>query len=128
MNWLSRLALLLVIIGALNWLLVGLFQWDLVASVFGGETMRASSMLARIVYTLVGVAGLYCLTFLFGGAGSERSSRPELSRLYSAFICQLPESLGPGRGFCCIEGGIITPGKGKGGCHVQGNRCTAYPS
>ncbi|MGB4034952.1 MAG: DUF378 domain-containing protein, partial [Limnochordia bacterium] len=41
MNWLSRLALLLVIIGALNWLLVGLFQWDLVASVFGGETMRA---------------------------------------------------------------------------------------
>ena len=66
MNWLSRLALLLVIVGALNWLLVALFQWDLVASVFGGETMRASSMLARIVYTLVGLAGLYCLTFLFG--------------------------------------------------------------
>ncbi len=33
---------------------------------FWGETMRASSMLARIVYTLVGLAGLYCLTFLFG--------------------------------------------------------------
>ena len=66
MNTLSRVALLLVIIGALNWLLVGLFQWDLVTSLFGGETMRASSMLSRIVYTLVGLSGLYCLTFLFG--------------------------------------------------------------
>ncbi len=66
MTGLSRLALLLVIIGALNWLLVGLFQWDLVTSIFGGETMRESSMLARIVYTLVGLSGIYCLTFLFG--------------------------------------------------------------
>ncbi len=65
MNWLSRLALFLVIIGALNWLLVGLFEWDLVSAVFGGETMRASSMLSRIVYSLVGLSGLYCLTFLF---------------------------------------------------------------
>ena len=65
MNWLSRLALLLVIVGALNWLLVGLFQWDLVASIFGGDH-AGFSMLARIVYTLVGLAGLYCLTFLFG--------------------------------------------------------------
>lgn len=66
MNWLSRAALLLVIIGALNWLLVGLFQWDLVAAVLGGETMRSASMLSRIVYTLVGLSGIYCLTFLFG--------------------------------------------------------------
>ena len=66
MTGLSRLALLLVIIGALNWLLVGLFQWDLVTSIFGGETMRESSMLARIVYTLVGLSGIYYLTFLFG--------------------------------------------------------------
>ena len=63
---LSRLALLLVIIGALNWLLVGLFQWDLVTALFGGETLRASSMLSRVVYTLVGLAGLYSISFLFG--------------------------------------------------------------
>lgn len=66
MNWLGRLALLLVIIGALNWLLVGVFQWDLVAALFGGESMRASSMLSRVVYTLVGLSGLYCISFLFG--------------------------------------------------------------
>ncbi len=57
----DRLALLLVIIGALNWLLVGLFQFDLVASLFGGQ----SSMLSRIVYTLVGIAGIFSITFLF---------------------------------------------------------------
>ena len=66
MTGLSRLACSSLIIGALNWLLVGLFQWDLVTSIFGGETMRESSMLARIVYTLVGLSGIYCLTFLFG--------------------------------------------------------------
>ena len=57
----DRLSLILVIIGAINWLLVGLFQVDLVASVFGGS----SSMVSRIIYSLVGFAGLYCLTFLF---------------------------------------------------------------
>lgn len=58
---LTRLALVLVIIGALNWLLVGLFQFDLVASIFGGAT----SMLSRVVYTLVGLAGIYCIGLLF---------------------------------------------------------------
>lgn len=57
----DRLALILVIIGAINWLLVGLFRFDLVANVFGGST----AMVSRIIYTLVGLAGLYCLTFLF---------------------------------------------------------------
>jgi uncharacterized protein len=57
----SKLALTLVIIGALNWLLVGLFQWDLVAALFGG----AGSWLARTIYTIVGLAGLYCITLLF---------------------------------------------------------------
>jgi uncharacterized membrane protein YuzA (DUF378 family) len=47
-------ALLLVIIGAVNWGLVGLFQFDLVATLFGGE----SAPLSRIVYTLVGISGL----------------------------------------------------------------------
>lgn len=57
----DRLALILVIVGALNWLLVGLFQWDLVASLFGGE----SSWLSRTVYTLVGLAGIYSFSLLF---------------------------------------------------------------
>lgn len=57
----DRLSLVLVIIGALNWLLVGLFQFDLVASIFGGE----SAIFSRIIYSLVGLAGLYAITFLF---------------------------------------------------------------
>ena len=56
----DRVALMLVIIGALNWLMVGLFQLDLVAVLFGGQ----SSMLSRIVYTIVGIAGIFSLTFL----------------------------------------------------------------
>ncbi len=58
---LDRLALILVIIGALNWLLVGLFQYDLVAAIFGGNT----SFVSRTIYTLVGIAGLYSISLLF---------------------------------------------------------------
>lgn len=54
-------ALILVIIGALNWGLISLFQFDLVASIFGGS----DTLLSRIVYGLVGLAGLYCIKFLF---------------------------------------------------------------
>lgn len=58
---LDRIALVIVIIGALNWLLFGLFQYDLVASIFGGST----SFISRIVYTIVGLAGLYSISLLF---------------------------------------------------------------
>lgn len=57
----SKTALVLVIIGALNWLLVGLFRFDLVASLFGGST----SIVSRIIYVIVGLAGLYCISLLF---------------------------------------------------------------
>lgn len=57
----DRLALVLVVIGALNWLLVGLFQYDLVAGLFGGQT----SFLSRIIYSIVGLAGLYSISLLF---------------------------------------------------------------
>lgn len=57
----DRLALILVIVGALNWLLIGLFQFDLVASLFGGQ----DELLSRLVYTLVGVAGIWCISLLF---------------------------------------------------------------
>ncbi|CAM5797011.1 MULTISPECIES: DUF378 domain-containing protein [Brevibacillus] len=58
----DKLALILVIIGALNWGLIGLFQFDLVATLFGGE----NSLVSRIVYTLVGLAGIYSIKFLVG--------------------------------------------------------------
>ncbi|MCF6463565.1 DUF378 domain-containing protein [Clostridium sp. Cult1] len=58
----DTLALVLVIIGAINWGLIGLFQFDLVAAIFGG----ANSALSRIIYGLVGLAGLYSFKFLFG--------------------------------------------------------------
>lgn len=64
----DKIALLLVIVGALNWLLVGLFQFDLVAAIFGGQ----QSWLSRAVYSLVGLAGLWSIKFLFS---DQRSSR-----------------------------------------------------
>ncbi len=64
----DKLALLLVIIGALNWLLVGLFGFDLVAALFGGSgsiSPGQASGISRIVYALVGIAGAYAISFLF---------------------------------------------------------------
>ena len=60
MKWLDNLSLTLVIIGALNWLLVGVFRFDLVAFLFGNL-----SFLSRAVYILVGLSGLYLIT-LYG--------------------------------------------------------------
>ena len=57
----DKIALLLVIIGAVNWGLIGIFQFDLVASIFGGQ----AAVISRIIYTLVGLAGLWCITLLF---------------------------------------------------------------
>ena len=54
-------ALILTNIGAFNWGLVGIAKFDLVAWLLGGQT----SVLSRIVYTLVGIAGLWCITLLF---------------------------------------------------------------
>ena len=59
MKVLNMIAFILVIVGGINWGLVGAFQIDLVAMLFGGET----APLARIVYVLVGLAALYSLTF-----------------------------------------------------------------
>lgn len=56
----DTLALILSIIGCLNWGLVGIFRFDLVAWLFGGQ----ASLLSRIVYTVVGLAGLWCISFL----------------------------------------------------------------
>ena len=58
---LDTVSLLLTIIGGINWLLVGVFQFDLVAWLFGGQ----DAIISHIVYTLVGLAGLWCASFLF---------------------------------------------------------------
>lgn len=57
----DRLSLVLIIVGALNWGLVSLFQFDLVASLFGGS----ASILSRIIYGIIGLAGIYAITLLF---------------------------------------------------------------
>lgn len=61
----GKVALTLVIIGALNWLLVGIFEWDLVTALLGGDVHRESSGFSRIIYTLVGLSGIYCIKYLF---------------------------------------------------------------
>lgn len=60
MKALDIVALILLIIGGLNWLLVGLFEFDLVATLFGGQ----DAIIAKIVYILVGISALYCLKFI----------------------------------------------------------------
>ena len=57
----DTIALILSIIGCANWGLIGLFRFDLVAWLFGGS----GTLLSRVVYTLVGLAGLWCISFLF---------------------------------------------------------------
>ena len=58
---LDKICLALAIIGCLNWGLVGLLKFDLVAWLFGGS----GSLFSRLVYTVVALAGIWCVTFLF---------------------------------------------------------------
>lgn len=60
-TWVDRLALALIIIGGLNWGLVGILNFDLVAWIFGGSDV----ILSRIVYTLVGIGAAWGITLLF---------------------------------------------------------------
>ena len=65
----DRLSLLLVIVGAVNWGLVGLFQFDLVAFLFGGQ----ASLISRVLYTVIGAAGVWSISMLF----TSREARTE---------------------------------------------------
>ena len=58
---LDRIALLLVIIGAVNWGSIGLFRFDIVSWLFGGQ----GAVLSRIIFTLVFFAGIWCISLLF---------------------------------------------------------------
>ncbi len=77
MNWLFKTTLVLVVIGAINWLLIGMFQWDLVAAIFGGNIMGNYSWFSRTIFILVGLSGLYLIPWIFR---SDRRERPALNR------------------------------------------------
>lgn len=65
----DKIALALAVIGALNWGGIGLFGFDCVAFLCGGP----AAVLSRVIYTLVGAAGLWCATMLFRDSGEERT-------------------------------------------------------
>ena len=58
---LDKIALLLTIIGGVNWGLVGIFQFDLVAWIFGGQ----DAIISRIIYTVIALAAIWCISILF---------------------------------------------------------------
>ena len=64
---LDRIALILTSIGALNWGSIGLFRFDIVAWIFGGQ----DALVSRIVYTVVALAGIWCISLLFRERDTE---------------------------------------------------------
>lgn len=58
---LDKIALLLTIVGGINWGLVGLFRFDLVAWIFGGQ----GAIISRIIYTVIALASIWCISLLF---------------------------------------------------------------
>ena len=64
----DRIALVLAIIGGINWGSIGLFRFDIVAWIFGGQ----AAILSRVIFTLVGIAALWCITLIFRGRDEVR--------------------------------------------------------
>ena len=97
----DTIALILSIVGCVNWGLVGIFQFDLVAWLFGGS----GSLFSRLIYTVIALAGLWCISFLFRGEGlpgkgirNNAAAQPEqphchmfFSLSYSAQCRKLPD-------------------------------------
>ena len=76
-DWLGRLGLLLAIIGAINWLLVGLFQWNLVKAIFASSGTQDATGGERAVYIIVGIGGLIAIPMLAASLGRMRGSRTD---------------------------------------------------
>ncbi len=70
---LDRIALILVIIGGINWGSIGLFQFDIVGWIFGGQT----AVVSRIIYTLVAIAAVWCISLLFRESEVLSTARDE---------------------------------------------------
>ena len=66
----DRIALILTIIGGVNWGSIGLFRFDIVAAIFGGQT----ATLSRVIYTLVGIAAIWCISLLFRAHSADESN------------------------------------------------------
>ncbi|TKH14702.1 DUF378 domain-containing protein [Bacillus wiedmannii] len=77
MSTLQRIALVFTVIGAVNWGLIGFFQFDLVAAIFGGQ----NSVLARIIYGIVGISGLINLGLLFKPS-ENLGTHPETNEIH----------------------------------------------
>ncbi|MFD1415687.1 DUF378 domain-containing protein [Oceanobacillus jeddahense] len=87
MKTLHAIAVTLLIIGAINWGLIGFFQFDLVSAIFGGQT----AILSRIIYGLVGISAIYYLTTLFSGVGE---SVQDSDNLQTSFRTEFSEDYG----------------------------------
>lgn len=72
----ANIALILAIIGGINWGSIGLFQFDIVAWIFGGQ----DSVISRIIYTLVGIAAIWCISLLFRDDEEDRRKTEKTDR------------------------------------------------
>ena len=71
----TNVALILAIIGGINWGSIGLFQFDIVAWIFGGQ----DSVISRIIYTLVGISAVWCISLLFRDDEEDNKGKAEKS-------------------------------------------------
>jgi uncharacterized membrane protein YuzA (DUF378 family) len=69
MNGLTKTLLAIAIVGAINWGLVGFFNWNLVDAIFGGGAREETSAFSRVIYAIVGLAGVASVPMLFGRRG-----------------------------------------------------------
>ena len=77
---LDKIALILTIIGGINWGLIGIFQFDLVAWIFGGQ----SAIISRIIYTLVALGAIWCISLLFGERKVVNDEENNKNAVYNA--------------------------------------------
>lgn len=70
---LDKIALILTIVGGINWGLVGIFQFDLVAWIFGGQ----SAIISRIIYTVIALAAVWCVSLLFSTRVEDNAKNNE---------------------------------------------------
>ncbi|MFI3206364.1 MAG: DUF378 domain-containing protein [Clostridia bacterium] len=68
------LALFLSIVGGVNWGLIGIFQFDLVAWIFGGQ----DTLLARVIYSLVGISAIWCISLFFKENGIAKDAKEQM--------------------------------------------------
>ena len=73
-DMLDKIFLFLLIVGGINWGLVGIFQFDLVAFIFGGS----SSVLSRIIYVLVAISAIWCVSLFFRNNELVEETRTEM--------------------------------------------------